>query len=278
MRRTLEKIGPGKEYQECVAKTESDVDEYLGALIEMHQCRWESVGESGSCANPRVRDFIFETAKAFLNQGRLRLNLMLHEGRSLAAELCLVGENRVMYCCSAGYGIEAADLQPGRLANVATLQELYRSDLAGIDFMRGDETYKSRLSTTSRRVTADAGDCSKPDSSPASRSLVHGIRSQARDAKKKRWNADRNTRFWFAVGRCHSVRQSGRLSCQGCSQPPADSLHFTAASNHWRLESMVHAPVRPLARASLIANKAELLNRWLASSSPIGSKQRVLLL
>ncbi|MGB0597841.1 MAG: GNAT family N-acetyltransferase [Rubripirellula sp.] len=118
----------------------------------MHQRRWESVGESGSYSNRKVRDFIFETAKAFLQQGCLHLNLMRHEGRNLVAELCLIGENRFMYSYSAGYDIEAATLDPGRLANVATLQELYRSDLAVIDFMRDDVTYKSRFSTTSRRI------------------------------------------------------------------------------------------------------------------------------
>ncbi|MDG2224398.1 MAG: GNAT family N-acetyltransferase [Rubripirellula sp.] len=152
MRRTVEKIGPGKKFEECVAKTESDVDEYLGALIDMHQRRWESVGKPGSYANPDFRNFIFEAAKSFLNQDRLHLNLLRHEGRNLAAELNLIGENRIMYCYSAGFDIEAAELEPGRLANVATLQELYRSNLAGIDFMRGDETYKSRLATSSRRV------------------------------------------------------------------------------------------------------------------------------
>ncbi|MDA9857070.1 GNAT family N-acetyltransferase [Rubripirellula sp.] len=241
----------------------------------MQQPRWELVGESGSYANLKVRDFIFDMAKAFLNQGPLHLNLMQHEGRNLAAELCLIGGNRVTYCYSAGYGIEAADLEPGRLANVGTLQVLYRSDLAGIDFMRGYETYKSRLSTTSRRVLWMRA--TAPNLIPRLRRAAWCTGFEVKQRMQKTAEHRSNARFWFAAGRCYSGGQCRRLSGQGCSQLPADPLHFTAPSNHWRLETMVHAPVRPLARASFIANKAELLNRWLASSSPIGSKQRVLL-
>lgn len=152
MRRMCEKIADDGPVERLVAETEKDVEEFLGALIEMHQHRWNSVGEPGSYAEPEFRAFIMDVAKEFLRRGRLYLNLLRHEGRNLGAELNLIGENRILYCYSAGYNIDLADMEPGRLVNIDTLQQLYRGDLAGIDFMRGDEPYKQRLSTSSRRV------------------------------------------------------------------------------------------------------------------------------
>lgn len=152
MRRMTEKIGPDGCFDRFVAETESDVDQLLSSLIDMHQHRWHSVGEPGSYADAGFRGFMFDTAKEFLKRGRLYLNLLQHAGRDIGAEINFIGENRILYCYSAGYDLESADLEPGRLVNIDTLQQLYRADLAGIDYMRGDEEYKKRLSTSSRRI------------------------------------------------------------------------------------------------------------------------------
>ncbi len=110
------------------------------------------MGEPGNYASDDFRHFAIDAAKEFLKRGRLYLNLLRHQGRDLAAEFSIIGENRVMYHYSSGYEIDAAELEPGRKIRVDTLHQLYQSDLAGIDFMRGDETYKQRLASTSRRV------------------------------------------------------------------------------------------------------------------------------
>ncbi|MEM1069623.1 MAG: GNAT family N-acetyltransferase [Planctomycetota bacterium] len=152
MRRMREKLAPEGPIERLFAKTESEVDEYLSALIGMHQRRWNSDGQPGSFADPNFCSFIRDAAKRFLQNDRLYLNLLRYEGRNISAELNFVGENRVLYSYSSGYDLDSAKLEPGRLCTIDVLLELYRSNLAGIDFMRGDEAYKTRLASSSRRV------------------------------------------------------------------------------------------------------------------------------
>jgi CelD/BcsL family acetyltransferase involved in cellulose biosynthesis len=152
MRRMSEKINDGGCMQKLVAETDMQVDELLGALIDMHQRRWNDAGESGSYADTRFCDFILESAKEFRRRGRLYLVAIKHEGRIIGGELNMIGGNRVLYSYSIGYDIEAAKLETGRILCVDTLRHLYRENLEGVDYMRGDEEYKKRVSTSSRRL------------------------------------------------------------------------------------------------------------------------------
>ncbi len=152
MRRWSEKIDQNDRLEKCVAESEQQVDELLGGLIELHQRRWNDAGETGSYANPRFRDFIYESAKDFCRRGQLYLVALKHDGRMIGGELNIVGGNRVLYSYSSGYDLDSADLEPGRILCVDTLLQLYREELAGVDYLRGDEEYKKRMSTCSRRL------------------------------------------------------------------------------------------------------------------------------
>lgn len=152
MRRMREKIEDSGCIEKVVAQTDADIDASLAALIEMHQRRWESVGQPGSYADKNFQQFVFDAAKAFLASGNLYLSALKHEGRVIGAELNFIGGNRISYSYSAGYDVDAAELEPGRLIAIDTLLNLYRNDLVGVDYMRGDEEYKRRFSTESRRL------------------------------------------------------------------------------------------------------------------------------
>ncbi|QDT04428.1 hypothetical protein K227x_28190 [Rubripirellula lacrimiformis] len=132
-----------------VAGTPEETKHLLGVVIDMHQRRWNSVGEAGSFANPAFCDFIHATSEDFLSRDQLYLAVIEHEGTPIAGELKFIGRNGVLYCYSAGYDIVYADLEPGRLMCIDGIQEMYRRGWKGIDFMRGDETYKSRYATES---------------------------------------------------------------------------------------------------------------------------------
>jgi len=152
MRRMSEKVGEGGCMEKLVAETDMQVDELLGALIDMHQRRWNDAGESGSYADARFCEFIIESAKDFRRRGRLYLAAIKHQGRIIGGEMNIIGGNRILYSYSAGYDIEAANMEPGRVLCVDTLLHLYRENLEGVDYMRGDEEYKKRFSTSSRRL------------------------------------------------------------------------------------------------------------------------------
>ena len=159
MRRMVEKLDPDHDsdksdgLQKVVAANEDELSSLLHAVIELHQKRWEADGESGSFADPRFKEFMRASCRRFLAQGQLHLVGLRKDEQVIAGELSFIGkDNRVLYAYSSGYDIDFADLQPGRLLCVDSLHELYQSDLAGIDFMRGDEAYKIRYATESKKL------------------------------------------------------------------------------------------------------------------------------
>ncbi len=134
------------------ADSEAEVHQLLDALIALHQHRWNEVGENGSYSDPNFCKFVRESAIEFFQRGQLYLTALERDGHVIGTELNVIGDNRVLYSYSSGFDLDHLDVEPGRVLGVDTLQHLYRADLAGIDYMRGDEEYKKRFATESRRV------------------------------------------------------------------------------------------------------------------------------
>ncbi len=149
MRRWSESL---QTFEKVVAETPAQVDEMMRVLIDMHQRRWNASGENGTYTSNAFCSFIVESAKDFLSRGQLYLAVLKHESIPIAGELKIVGGNGVLYSYSSGYDIDYADFEPGRLMCIDGIEEMYRRGYYGMDFMRGDETYKSRFATESRRL------------------------------------------------------------------------------------------------------------------------------
>jgi CelD/BcsL family acetyltransferase involved in cellulose biosynthesis len=43
-------------------------------------------------------------------------------------------------------------MEPGRILTVKAIKHMYREDLVGIDYLRGDEPYKRRMAATAKRI------------------------------------------------------------------------------------------------------------------------------
>jgi len=138
--------------QPLTVESEPNVHRLLNELSRLHQRRWAEAGESGSYADPRFVEFVRSAASEFWYTGSVYLTALAKADRVIAVELNFIGDDRVLYCYSSGFDLEFADLEPGRVLGIDTLQHLYRAGLSGIDFLRGDETYKQRLANSSRRL------------------------------------------------------------------------------------------------------------------------------
>lgn len=152
MRRWSEKLYNTPELTKCVAATESEASTILDAVIDMHQRRWTAVGEAGTFAEAGFCEFMHETVRRFLLQGQLNLVGIRLNGQFIGGVVNFIGDDRILYSYSTGYDVDFAELEPGHLTCIDGLQELYRSNLAGIDFMRGDETYKLRFGGRPKRL------------------------------------------------------------------------------------------------------------------------------
>lgn len=134
------------------ADCEPAIEQLLAELVRIHQVRWNTAGEPGSYADPRFVEFIRTAATEFWRAGGLYLTGLAKNDETIGVELNFIGADRVLYCYSSGFDLNDAELEPGRVLGIDTLQYLYRAGLRGIDFLRGDETYKQRLADSSRRV------------------------------------------------------------------------------------------------------------------------------
>ena len=152
MRGLCKVLANNESLEQFAAQSREEVDALLDALIELHQSRWTEEGQQGSYADPAFRTFVRESAIRFFDSGNLYLTALKRDGVVIGAELNIVGDDRVLYSFSSGFDLNHSDVEPGRVLGVDTLQHLYRENLAGIDYMRGDEEYKQRFATESRRV------------------------------------------------------------------------------------------------------------------------------
>lgn len=152
MRGLCKALGNNDSLVQWSAETVEETDRLLDTLMELHQRRWTDAGELGSYADPAFCQFVRESAIQFLDRGNLYLTALERDGTVIGTELNIIGDNRVLYSFSSGFDLNHSDVEPGRVLGVDTLQHMYRDGLAGIDYMRGDETYKQRFATESRRV------------------------------------------------------------------------------------------------------------------------------
>lgn len=139
----LEAVDKTPGMQRVLAQSSEQVDEFMDAMIELHQRRWNAVGEPGSYADKRLRDFVIQMAHEMFEHERLYLPALRLDGRIIGGELGILSDNQ-LYIYSSGFDLDASDLEPGRILAVNTHKYVHDQGLRGIEYMRGDEPYKPR--------------------------------------------------------------------------------------------------------------------------------------
>jgi CelD/BcsL family acetyltransferase involved in cellulose biosynthesis len=120
----------------------AELPNFFDVLVTLHQKRRESLGQPGCFADPVFTQYHREVMERFFDLGRLRLQYVLLDGRPVAIEYDLVGQNTVYFYQS---GIEPAVLEerPGWMGTIGSLRAAIEQGYRTFDFMRGDEAYKS---------------------------------------------------------------------------------------------------------------------------------------
>jgi CelD/BcsL family acetyltransferase involved in cellulose biosynthesis len=126
----------------------SELDRGLEILIDLHQRRWESLGQPGCYASPRFRGFIEDVSPQLMQHGQLQIKWLEVEGRPAAVEYQLLGGG-VIYAYQTGIDPKAVKY-PGKLSNLANIRRAIESGYVAYDFLRGDEPYKAHFRATAR--------------------------------------------------------------------------------------------------------------------------------
>lgn len=121
--------------------TPAELNEGFRVLVDLHTKRWQSRGEPGIFAEPGILDFHREVTERLLATGQLRLSWLELDGQPAAAEYCL-SDDHTVYSYQSGFDPATITHEPGVMTLVATVQDIIAHGFTGLDFLRGDESYK----------------------------------------------------------------------------------------------------------------------------------------
>ena len=121
-------------------------------LFEMlHQKRREFLGQAGCFANQNFRTFLKTATDELLDASLAELLVIFHDERPISSVLLLKSDNSCMMYQS-GLDPEFSALEPGYQTNTAAINYAISNGFKYFDFLRGDEPYKARWSTTRESI------------------------------------------------------------------------------------------------------------------------------
>lgn len=160
-----------------------ELPQAMAFLTELHQRRWNLLGEKGCFASDRFLGFYNDVVPELFRRGQAHIHWLELDGRPVATEYQLVG-NGTVYAYQAGMDPDAIEQQPGKLINLCILREAINQGYLAFDFLRGDESYKARFGARPR---------------PSVQFRVVPRRTVAR-MRHNLWMAGRNVKQWIKKG------------------------------------------------------------------------------
>jgi len=149
LRRLTERLlNPGRAVVHHVERL-ADLPQGQEILVDLHQRRWQALGEPGCFASPRFSAFQLEVMPELLRSGQLSLTWIEVDGQPVVAEHHLSGQG-VLYGYPAGIEPNVHDFSPGQLGNLVMIRWAIEHGYRAFDFLRGDEAYKAHWRASPR--------------------------------------------------------------------------------------------------------------------------------
>ncbi len=143
LRRSMRQLGqPTGEWAASAERAE----EMLHRMIERHQARWIALGEPGSYASRRFREFHLELVHRLVPIGAMGMYRVTSPTGILGCAQVFIDDNRVLLYQS-GWSPRPGNVSPGLVVDYLCLAECQRRGLDQFDFMAGESDYKRHLST-----------------------------------------------------------------------------------------------------------------------------------
>ena len=134
-----------------LTRTADEVPADLSTLFRLHDARWAGRSEPSALADPAIRAFHLEFARAAFERGWLRLTVMEVDSVPIAALYgWLIGGRWSYY--QAGFDPAWSRRSPGLLLLAETIRQAIEERASEYDMLRGDEAFKRRFATSSRTV------------------------------------------------------------------------------------------------------------------------------
>lgn len=131
----------------------ADVCEHLDTMIALHLAHWNRANQPGTMGRSGFDCFLKQVCSAPPPGASCRLYLLKHEQKPAAALLAFCsGENAMFYQTGWDPDSPLARFSPGMVLIGRSIQDAIQLGFRYFDFLRGDETYKTRLTKTSRKT------------------------------------------------------------------------------------------------------------------------------
>ncbi len=115
--------------------------DFLEALVRLHAARWESRGETGVLADPRVQAYHRAALPSLVAQGLLYATLVRIETR-VAGVFYGMRRGATLYAYLGGFDPDFAFESPGTILMGDALDRMMRDGAGQLDLLRGQEPYK----------------------------------------------------------------------------------------------------------------------------------------
>lgn len=123
------------------------LDGEMTRLFDLHQRRWNQRWLPGVFGSKTVQNFHRDVAHALLGRGWLRLFCLRLDGQTQACLYCFAFGDRVCYY-QGGFEPTLAKWSLGTVLTARALQTSIAEGRSVFDFLRGDEPYKAKWTTT----------------------------------------------------------------------------------------------------------------------------------
>lgn len=134
---------------ERMVTSAADLDDTFDHLVRLHQSIRTSNGDPGVFARSDTEEFLRETARRFLDAGRLRMWRLDADGTPIAIIMCVRSGDSVAFYTT-GYDTAWSKYGPGRRVMALAIRGAIDEGAAEFDFLRGDEPYKRQWGTEIR--------------------------------------------------------------------------------------------------------------------------------
>jgi CelD/BcsL family acetyltransferase involved in cellulose biosynthesis len=126
------------------------VKETMDVFFKLHQKRWTSKGELGVFNESVFRNFHTDVAECFAKKGWLRLHFLTVDDEIVSATYDF-NYNQKVYFYLSGWDPKYSQYMVGNLAHKYEIAECIREGLTEYDLMRGNEAYKRKWTTKTRK-------------------------------------------------------------------------------------------------------------------------------
>jgi CelD/BcsL family acetyltransferase involved in cellulose biosynthesis len=149
LRRKIRKLyESGAEITFDVLSEQADV---VGAMDDFLDLHTRSRADKTKFMTPEMETFFRRMASAMSAEGLIRLFMLRVNGKPAAAVLCFDAGSH-LYLYNSGYDPEFSSLSVGLVSKALCLQWAIENGKTGLDFLRGDESYKYDMGARDQEI------------------------------------------------------------------------------------------------------------------------------